>query len=937
MSGILNSWTRGSTAVMAIMTLAAAVCLASPARAAQAVASATVTGTVSDPAGPAAGAAVRITNLETNDVREVSTDERGRYRILYVPVGRYELTATEGSFAPATVPLTLTVGQTLDVPLRIAAAVAESVTVAQSAPLVETARTQVSDTIVPQEIETLPLNGRNYLDLALLVPNVTRTNTRSNERFAETSAVPGTGLTVSGQRNIGNSFIVDGLSANDDAADLAGTYYGEEVIREFQVITSGGVAEFGRASSGTVNIVTQSGTNQLRGRVYGFFRNDALDAPNALATSTDPLTQSQYGFTLGGPVARDRTFAFANVERTQQDKTGFVTISPDNVAAVNTALDAQGAGGVRIATGGFPTGYDTTNFFGRVDHTAARGTRVEARYSIYDVGSGNARGVGGLSDVSRGTALDDRDQTAAVGVLSSLTTSLINDLRVQYTRSRLDAPVNDIVGPAVTISGVASFGTSTSSPTGRDLDVVQAADTLTLQRGAHLFKGGIDLLSNRATILFPGALQGSYSFTSLANFQRGIYQQYQQSFGTPSVEQSNPNLGLFVQDDWRAGRGVTVTGGLRYDLQWLPEPISLDTNNVSPRAGIAWAPGDGRTVVRASGGLYFDRIPLRATSNALQRDGIGYKTAVLAPAQQGAPRFPAVLDAFPPALLTAISSIDPNIQNGRSVQFGLQLERALGRSMSATVGYSHVRGREIIMSRNINVPTLTPAQAAILGVPNLGRPDPDFGNITQYQSIGDSWYDGLTLAFATRDAAWGRTRASYTYAKSLDTAGNAFFQTPQDNFDIAAEKGPSDNDQRHRVIVSGVFGGTASPGRIARAMLGLQLGYVLSAASGATFNVVAGSDLNNDTNNNDRPAGVGRNTGRLPSSSALDLRLSRTFALGHDNRIEVMAEAFNVLNHVNILNVNNTFGTGTVPLASFGQPTLAGDPRQIQLGARWSF
>jgi hypothetical protein len=241
------------------------------------------------------------------------------------------------------------------------------------------------------------------------------------------------------------------------------------------------------------------------------------------------------------------------------------------------------------------------------------------------------------------------------------------------------------------------------------------------------------------------------------------------------------------------------------------------------------------------------------------------------------------------------------------------------------------------MSRNINVPTLTVAQAAALGLANLGRPDPSFGNISQYQAIGDSWYDGLTLAMSTRNAAWGRSRVSYTLAKSLDTAGNAFFQTPQNNADVAAEKGPSDNDQRHRLVVSGVFGGAGGRGGFAHALRGIQLGYALTVASGAPFNVVAGSDLNNDTNNNDRPAGVGRNSARLPSSATLDLRVSRGFTFAGVHRIEVMVEGFNVLNHPNVLNVNNTFGTGVTPLPSFGQPTLAGDPRQLQLGARWSF
>ena len=914
----------------------AACGFAAPVAGGQTVASASVSGIVSDPSGVLPGATVRLKNLETNEVREAAADERGRYRLLYVPVGRYELTATAPGFAPASVPLTLTVGQTRDVPLVLTAAAAtESVQITQHAPLVETTRTQSSDTIAPQEIASLPLNGRNYLDLALLVPNVTRTNTRSAERFAETSAVPGTGITIAGQRNIGNTFIVDGLSANDDAADLAGTYYGQEVIREFQVITSGGAAEFGRASAGTINIVTQSGTNDVHGRLYGFFRGDALDARNALATAADPLSQQQFGMTLGGPLAKDRTFGFANVERTQQDKTGYVTITPDSAAAVNAALDAFGYGGPRVGSAGFPTGYDTTNVFGRLDHSGGKGTRVEARYSLYDVSSANARNVGGLNDVSRGTPLEDIDQTAAVSMLWTPSSSIFHEVRAQATRSRLDAPPNDVIGPAVNVSGVASFGTSTTSPTGRDLDVVQVADTVTVQHGAHLIKGGGDLLYNRATILFPGPVQGLYTFTSLANLQRRVYQQYQQAFGNTSVRQSNPNIGLYVQDEWRPRAALTVTGGIRYDLQDLPDPIALDGDNVSPRLGVAWAPGAGRTVVRASGGLYFDRIPLRATANALQRDGITYQTAVLSFGQPGAPVFPRPLAAFPGDLLTAITSIDPHIQNGRTGQFGLQIERAVGRAASLTAGYTWLRGQGIIMSRNSNAPTMTPAQAAALGIPNLGRPDGRFGNNNQYQSVGDSWYDGLTLAFSTRDAAWGRTRLSYTLSTSTDTAGNAFFQTPQDNANIAAEKGPSDNDQRHRLVASGEFGGGTS--RWARLTAGVQLGYLFSWATGAPFNVVAGSDLNNDTTNNDRPPGVGRNTGRLPDSSTLDLRLSRSFTLGRGNRLELLAEAFNVLNHVNILNVNNTFGVGPAPLPAFGQPTLAGDPRQMQLGARWSF
>ena len=250
----------------------------------QAVTSATLSGRVEDANGAAvAGAAITATNLNQNQSSTVTRDAQGRFRFLYLPVGNYQLKVGPG-FAAVDRELTLTVGQALDAPLRLGVAgVAEGQRHAD-APLVETVRTQVAETVLSREVDNLPLNGRNYLDLAALTPAVSRANPVANQRFAETSAVPGTQISIAGQRNINNGFILDGLSANDDAADLPATFFSQEVIREFQVITSGGIAEFGRASGGIINVVTQSGTNDWRARAYGFLRNQRLDARNTLTT-----------------------------------------------------------------------------------------------------------------------------------------------------------------------------------------------------------------------------------------------------------------------------------------------------------------------------------------------------------------------------------------------------------------------------------------------------------------------------------------------------------------------------------------------------------------------------------------------------------------------------------------------------------------------------
>ncbi|MDQ1559370.1 MAG: hypothetical protein QOD32_2430 [Pyrinomonadaceae bacterium] len=916
----------------------------------QALTSATLGGRVEDERGAAlSDARVLVVNLDTGRQQTTASDEAGRYRFPYLPVGNYQLTVEHAGFTTARRRLTLTVGQALDAPLRLTVAeVAESVSVSESdVPVVETVRTQIADTILSRDTDTLPLNGRNYLDLALLVPGVSRTNTGANQRFAETSAVPGTGLSVAGQRNLNNTFILDGLSANDDAADLAGTFYSQEVVREFQVVTSGGMTEFGRASGGVVNIITRSGTNDFNGRLYGFARNQRFDARNPLARTRDPLTQAQYGASFGGPLKHNRTFFFANFEQTRRNDAGVITITPTNAAAVNARLDQANYRGARIQTGIFPGGLDSTNIFGRLDHELTNTQRLTARYSLYQVKSTNARNVGGLNDTSRGSALDNRDWNVAVGHVATLSAGALNEARFQFTRSRLDAPTNDQTdAPAVNIAGVASFGTATFSPLARALDVFEATDAFTTQRGAHTFKAGGQFLLNRVDVLFPGALAGVYTFSSLANFQAGRYITYQQAFGAPSQFQSNPNLGLFVQDEWRASESLTVNAGLRYDAQFLPAPIETDANNFAPRLGVAYAPGDSRrTVLRASIGLYFDRLPLRATSNALQRDGAKYRVAVLSFGQAGAPAFPSTLDAFPAGLLTAVTTIDPQIENSYSGQASLQLERELTHDASLAVGYLHLRGRHLILSRNVNVPTLTAAEALARGDANLGRPDARFANVSRFESSGESVYDALTVSLNRRAPRRGLSfRLSYTLSKAIDTAGNFFFSTPQDNFNLRDERALSDNDQRHRLTLSGSLeapplSSTATGGESLwrRAAEGFQLSYIFTYASALPFNIQTGTDRNNDTNANDRPAGVGRNTGRGFDFASLDLRLSRRFTLTERVRLEALAEGFNVLNRANLQLPNNTFGTGLTPRAGFGAPNAAADPRQLQFGLRLNF
>ncbi|MBV9926995.1 MAG: TonB-dependent receptor [Acidobacteria bacterium] len=934
---------RGGAVVSALRValLGAALMLtagATQALAQQTVTSATLGGRVLDAHGAALpGVTVTATHTETNQSKTSATDEEGRYRFSYLPLGAYELKVEKAGFTAMTKSLTLTVGQTLDVPLALSVAgVTADVQVdSTNAPAVETARTQVAETVLPKDVEGLPLNGRNFLDLALLLPGVSRTNTGSVQRFAETSAVPGTGISVAGQRNLANSFIVDGASANDDSVELAGTYYSQEVIREFQVVTSGAVAEFGRASGGFVNIVTQSGTNDIHGKAYGFLRNQRLDARNPLAPGRDPLTQAQYGGSFGAPLVRNRTFFFGNVEQTRRNDSNVITIAPANVTVINNRLKAVGYGGPLLQTGLVPGGYDTTNLFARVDHQLGRRNSFTATYNSYDIDAVNARTVGGLNSVSRGTNLDNQDHTANLQNVTVVGSRSLNELRFQFRRSRLDAPAIDRTGPAVNIAGVASFGTATSSPTARDVDLYQLTDNFSVLRGDHSLKFGGEYLYNDLNIEFPGALQGVYTFTNLSNFLGGNYSQFQQAFGAPSQAQKNPNVGFFARDEWKVRRDLTLNVGVRYDLQFLPDPIETDTDNVAPRFGFAYSPNE-KTVVRGSLGLYYDRIPTRATSNALQRDGSKYVVAILSRTSPGAPVFPNILSAQPSVLTTkpGVTRIDPRIENSSSQQASLQIERELPWDSSVSVGYIHLRGTHIILSRNVNVPRCAASVDS-----NLCRPDPNFGNVSRFESSGDSYYDGMVVSFNKRQGRWATARASYTLSKAIDDSGNFFFSTPQDNFNLRGEKALSDNDQRHRLTLSGTLNAPNTfENRFAREALGgFEVSYIFTYASRLPFNVLAGSDLNGDSNNNDRPRGFGRNTGRGFDFASFDLRLARRFHVTEGLGLELIAEGFNLFNRANYSVPNNNFGTGAQPPATFGQPTAAFDPRQVQLGFRLSF
>jgi hypothetical protein len=291
------------------------------------------------------------------------------------------------------------------------------------------------------------------------------------------------------------------------------------------VITSGAQAEFGRALGGYVNVVTRSGNNTMRGTIYDFVRDDALNSANALSGTTLPMSQSQFGASLGGPFVKNRSFYFGNVEMRSLDQTGLTTIGDTSAGVINARLAAVDYRGPVVTTGIYDNPVDTTNVLAKVDQQYGVGHQFSVRYGRYDVASRNARGAGGLSAPSASAGLDNTDQVLAFSNALVLSSRSLLETRAQIAHSDLLAPPSDAIGPAVAILGVASFGTASGSPTARVNRMYQVVNNFSLAAGAHSFRAGVDFLYNDDDITYPRSARGSYTFSSLANFLAGNLQQ----------------------------------------------------------------------------------------------------------------------------------------------------------------------------------------------------------------------------------------------------------------------------------------------------------------------------------------------------------------------------------------------------------------------------
>ena len=459
---------------------------------------ATISGRVFDPQGAAVpGATISGRQTDTNVTVEAITEADGRFRFPNPKIGPYELEAKLQGFKDNARTLALSAGSAFDISIsREVAGIDTAVTVVADSRVLETSRSQIAGTVPQAEIQKLPMNGRNFLDLALLVPGVSPTNTNSTQLFAETSAVPGQGLSIASQRNLSNSFIVDGVSANDDAAGLSGMTYGVDAIEQFQVVTGGGQVTRPRPRRRCQRRHEERHDARARVALWLLSRRCSQRQERVDGTRL-PMDQQQFGVSLGG-LLRPRPHVLFHECRTKGARSDLLRhIMSENVATINARLAQVDDQGLPVANGIYPNPAHSSNVLGKIDHQFNGADQLSVRYALYDVIRTTHAGSK-LNAPSGSTGLDNRDHSLALSNVWLISPNTVSESRLQIAHGDLQADSADQIGPQVTISGVATFGTFSSSPTRRENTLNQAVSNVSHRAGAHALRAGVDFLLTTA-------------------------------------------------------------------------------------------------------------------------------------------------------------------------------------------------------------------------------------------------------------------------------------------------------------------------------------------------------------------------------------------------------------------------------------------------------
>ncbi len=950
-----------------------------------------------------ASARVLVENQGTGGAVASATDAQGNFLVPVLPVGTYRVTVSADGFKSQLKE---------DVRLRVSdrvrllftlepGSVTETVTVTGRAPLVETASSTLGLVVESEQIDALPLNGRNISDLLHLVPgNVLRTQ-GTKQAF--------NGVSLFRQQG-GLRFLLDGGDASRIDFDILDNTYGSskgrisrasaESIQEFRVYTNSFSAEFGQTLGGVVNVITKSGSNEMHGSLFEYFRNEQLDSRNYFNHTGDkpPFRLNQYGASLGGPLVRNRVFFFANYEGIQQ-RLGKVQNALVPTAefrstvdsAVNPAIEMLPLPNGAISESEPRLGWynravadrlEENTVSAKIDYKVSEKDSIEFRYNLNQNETGDFFGVArGQEKVAPG-----RLQLAKLTYNRVLSPTVYNEVGFAFNRVRIDprsAETEEIVNFPIVALGSGSAGVG---PSGFGLLVANNSftwlDTLSWVQGKHQLKIGAQIIRNQDNK--AGIFQMNISYLSLDDFARNAAWTIS-TWGQPRAGMRNTYNNLFIQDDYQVNQKITLNLGLRYQYDTAPteshgrmanfnpntgdlDPVGTKVlnppaRNFDPRVGIAIAPfSSNNTVIRMGYGIFHASLNAAMAQNI--PNNIFQQTASVNSLEvEGLKGFPALSPSeFNFATGSNVTALPRDLKQAYTQHWNLNVQQGLGSDTMLQVAY--LGNRALHLTTNVNLNRVQGGE----------RPYAKFANISSVRDDLTSTYNALQVSLRKRLSKGLRANVNYTWSHALDDGGIPWGSGTQDDTNPREAYADADMDVRHALQFDYTYELARVPKLPRWIGDGWQLNGITVMRSGLPVSPGCWCDPLGIGNFSTRPdlvpgeplypadqdipgrqfnigaftapqpgtlGNAGRNILNGPAALNWDFSLFKNFEIREGQTVQFRVEMFNVFNTPQF---NNPHAI-TAFVGSFGQSTAThsvpftgfGSNRQVQFALRYSF
>ena len=923
-----------------------------------------------DPQGKSiAGANVTLNNTATGLTKTAKTDSSGDYKFSGLPItDNYSVKVEASGFKPAEQQkIILRANQAAVVNFTLNVSGEQSqITVYGTPGSVTVDNDQVTTRFDVQKIESTPILNRKITAIPLLDSAVRQSQTTGDLFINEVLFV----INGTGRRQ--TTYDLDNTDANDSwGRQTMFAAIPFSAVQELNVDKNSISSEYGRNAGAAVDVVTKSGSNQWHGDFIGMGRPQFSEAKQPLAAKPAYNTLAQGSGMVSGPIVKDKTFILGAYEYTNQNRDAVIT-SPLDPGAIYSGT------------------FNQNLLFVRLDQQFSQNNLLTVRGNFDRFTDTNPQdAVSGVNLPTTARTFARYTYQGALIDTATINPNLLNEARFEYL---LGSPITQFL-PVVQstqefISGIYTNGES------RIADLInhqyQWADTLSISKGKHQIKTGVDVVYSSSggygTEFGSGYLLGRFQvntayqkipISTLLTYNPGLpppgappkspplSSAFTQSFGTATYNEKETLFGAFVQDDWRVSPKLVLNLGLRYDLQTLTEGHT----NFSPRAGFAYTlyGGDKPTVIRGGYGIYYTELPANIVANSSINGPQGVYTYTVQPGQFGFPTTFSPITNVPPGTVLPARDIQilagqcnylnqflpvdqlhfcPNkLLNPYTQQWNLGIEQQLTRDWVLTMDYIGSHTIHINQPIDLNSPSgftrTAPGQVRSANAANATRPivpvPGGYRQVLAYMSLGTSFYDGLQVGLRKQFTTHFALLASYTWSHTIDTVewdGTA--QNPNDySCPVACEKARSQLNQTNRASFSGTY----------QFPYGFTLGGYAFLGSGYPYNALTGVDNNGDGNNSDRPVVGGgvvpRNWATAPNIYNLAGSLQKNFKIKERMGLNLRAEVYNFLNTRIYYSLNGTYGNAALPAATFSQPVggiaNVGAPRQMQFLAQIVF